>query len=66
MALVIKGDLDNNGLAADAVDINMIMQASVGDYPVNEYFDLDENSDFADAVDVNMMIQANVGDIELE
>lgn len=66
VSLIIKGDADNNGNPADAVDVNMIMQASVGDYPISEDFDLDGNGDYADAVDINMMIQASVGDIVLE
>ncbi|RNI12942.1 PKD domain-containing protein [Methanohalophilus sp. RSK] len=64
--MIITGDLDGNGISADAVDVNMMMQASVGNLASNRYFDLDKNEEFADAVDVNMMIQASVGDIVLE
>jgi hypothetical protein len=32
MILWLKGDLDGNGEVADAVDVNMMIQASVGDY----------------------------------
>ncbi|ADE36811.1 GLUG motif-containing protein [Methanohalophilus mahii] len=64
--MIITGDLDGNGISADAVDVNMMMQASVGNLASDRYFDLDKNEEFADAVDVNMMIQASVGDIVLE
>ncbi|WP_129596567.1 GLUG motif-containing protein [Methanohalophilus profundi] len=64
--MIITGDLDGNGISADAVDVNMMMQVSVGNLASNRYFDLDKNEEFADAVDVNMMIQASVGDIVLE
>ena len=60
-----KGDLDHNGVAADAVDVAMMIQAFVGDITPNPEYDLDENGSNADAVDVAMMIQAFVGDITL-
>jgi hypothetical protein len=53
----LKGDLDNNGQQGDAVDINMMIQCSVGDYPGDNYFDLDGNGVICDAVDLNMMLQ---------
>jgi len=61
----LKGDLDHNGKVADAVDVTMIMQASVGNILSDKTFDLDGNGKSADAVDVTMMIQASVGDIDL-
>ena len=61
----LKGDLDHNGQAADAVDVAMMLQGSVGDLTTNSEFDLDENGYEADAVDVAMMLQASVGDITL-
>ena len=65
MMLWLKGDLDGNGEVADAVDVNMMIQASVGDYTAADWkFDLDGNGEVADAVDVNMMIQASVGDYQ--
>ena len=65
MSLRLIGDLDNNGVQADAADVNMMMQASVKDITANRYFDLDGNGNYADAVDVNMMLQASVKDIIL-
>ena len=71
--LWLKGDLNNDGESADAVDVTMMMQASVGDIPPLpegtapwEYYNLDGKDGVADAVDVTMMIQASVGDIVLE
>ena len=73
LILWLKGDLNNNGESADAVDVTMMIQASVGDIPPLpegsapwEYYNLDGKNGVADAVDVTMMIQASVGDIILE
>ena len=60
-----KGDLDHNGEVADAVDVAMMLQASVGDITATSEYDLDGNDQNADAVDVAMMLQASVGDITL-
>ena len=60
-----KGDLDHNGQVADAVDVAMMLQASVGDITATSEYDLDGNDQNADAVDVAMMLQASVGDITL-
>ncbi|MEA3325168.1 MAG: hypothetical protein U9Q37_08540, partial [Euryarchaeota archaeon] len=60
-----KGDLDHNGQVADAVDVAMMLQASVGDITATSEYDLDGNGQNADAVDVAMMLQASVGDITL-
>ena len=65
ISLRLIGDFDNNGAQVDAVDVNMMLQASVEDITANRYFDLDGNGDYADAVDVNMILQASVGDIIL-
>ena len=61
-----KGDLDHNGQVADAVDVAMMLQASVGDITATSEYDLDSNDQNADAVDVAMVLQASVGDITLE
>ena len=60
-----KGDLDHNGDVADAVDVAMMLQASVGDITATSEYNLDGNDQNADAVDVAMMLQASVGDIIL-
>jgi hypothetical protein len=60
-----RGDLDHNGVAADVVDVIMMIQASVGDITPNSEYDLDGNGNNADVVDVITMVQASVGDIIL-
>ncbi|MGC9308264.1 MAG: NosD domain-containing protein [Thermoplasmatota archaeon] len=65
ITLLFLGDLNGNGNIADAVDVTMMMQASVGDIPTTADFDLDGNGIPADAVDVTMMLQASVGDLDL-
>jgi hypothetical protein len=61
----LRGDLDHNGVAADAADVAMMIDASVGDITPNPEYDLDGNDNNADAADVAMMIDASVGDITL-
>ena len=65
MMLWVKGDLDNDCKAAGAVDVTMMLQASVGDFTGDWRFDIDNNGDIAGAVDVTMMLQASVGDLIL-
>jgi len=60
-----RGDLDHNDVAADAADVAMMIDASVGDITPNSEYDLDGNGNNADAADVAMMIDASVGDIIL-
>jgi len=60
-----RGDLDHNDVAADAADVAMMIDASVGDITPNPEYDLDGNGNNADAADVAMMIDASVGDITL-
>jgi hypothetical protein len=61
----LRGDLDHNGVAADSVDVAMMIRASVGDITPNSEYDRDHNGVAADSVDVAMMIRASVGDITL-
>ena len=50
-ALWLKGDLNNNGLAADAGDQAMMTDASVGKITPDWRYDLNTNGDLADAGD---------------
>lgn len=61
----LKGDLNHNGDVADAADVTMMLQASVGDLAKTSDFDLNGNGDEADAADVTAMLQASVGDLDL-
>jgi hypothetical protein len=65
-ALWLKGDLNNNGVAADdAGDIAMMGDASVGKITPDWRYDLNTNGDLADAGDQAMLKDASVGKIEL-
>ena len=66
MMLWLKGDLNNNGISADAVDLLMMIDASVGKITPDWRYDLNHNGIPADAVDLLMMIDASVGKIVLE
>jgi len=64
-ALWRKGDLNNNGISADAGDLAMMKDASVGKLTADWKYDLNTNGLFADAGDQAMMKDASVGKIEL-
>jgi hypothetical protein len=64
--LWLKGDLNNNGVAADEDDLAMMMDATVGKITPDWKYDLNENGISADAADQAMMIDAAVGKIILE
>ena len=64
-ALWLKGDLNNNGISADAGDLAMMKDASVGKLTADWKYDLNTNGMFADAGDQAMMKDASVGKIEL-
>jgi hypothetical protein len=65
MTLWKKGDLNNNGIAADAGDLAMMKDASVGNIPTEVTYDLNTNGICAGAGDLAMMKDASVGNIEL-
>ncbi|MBE0516137.1 MAG: carboxypeptidase regulatory-like domain-containing protein [Methanophagales archaeon] len=65
MMLWLKGDLNNNGLAADAGDLAKIKDASVGKISPDWKYDLNDNGIFADAGDLAKMKDASVGKIFL-
>jgi uncharacterized membrane protein len=65
LQMLLKGDLNNNCLQADAGDVAMMKDASVGKIPADWRFDLNGNGLNADAGDVAMMKDASVGKIIL-
>lgn len=65
MALLLKGDLNNNCLQADAGDLAKMKDAAVGKIISDAFYDLNENGLYADAGDVAKMKDATVGKIEL-
>jgi len=66
-ALWLKGDLDNNGIAADAneYDLDMMKDAAVGKITPDWRYDLNTNGVYADAGDVAMLRDASAGKITL-
>ena len=64
-ALWLKGDLNNNGAAADAGDLAMMKDASLGSFTPDWKYDLNTDGAFANAGDQAMMKDASVGNIEL-
>ncbi len=65
LQMSLKGDLNNNCQQADAGDVAMMKDASVGKIPADWRFDLNGNGFNADAGDVAMMKDASVGKIIL-
>jgi len=61
----LKGDLNNNGIPADAGDQVLMKRASIGEIPANSAYDLNNNGLFADAGDQVLMKRASIGEIIL-
>lgn len=66
MMLWLKGDLNNNGMSADAGDLTLMKRASVGEIEGDWRYDLNKNGMIADAGDLTLMKRASVGEIILE
>ncbi len=60
-----KGDLNDNGLSADAGDVTMMLRASVYKLTPDREYDLNNNGMLADAGDVTMMLRASVYKLDL-
>jgi len=65
MMLWLKGDLNNNGISADAGDLVLMKRASVGEISGDWKYDLNNNDMIADAGDLVLMKRASVGEIVL-
>ena len=65
MILWLKGDLNNNGMSADAGDLVLMKRASVGEISGDWKYDLNNNDMIADAGDLVLMKRASVGEIVL-
>ena len=65
MALWKKGDINDNGIAADAGDLAKMKDASVGKISADVTYDLNTNGLLAGAGDLAMMKDASVGKVEL-
>jgi hypothetical protein len=65
MLLWLKGDLNNNGMSADAGDLVLMKRASVGEISGDWKYNLNKNDTIADAGDLVLMKRASVGEIDL-
>jgi hypothetical protein len=62
----VRGDLNGNGVSADAGDLDMMKKASIDEIPSDFRFDLNNNGNFADAGDLLLMKLASKGEIDLK
>jgi hypothetical protein len=63
--LWMKGDLNNNGMSADAGDLVLMKRASVGEILADFRYELNNNGILADAGDLVLIKRASVGEIIL-
>ncbi len=61
----LKGDLNGNGISADAGDLVLMKRASIGEILVDSRYDLNNNVQNADAGDLVLMKRASIGEITL-
>ena len=64
----LRGDLNHNGIPADAGDLVLMKRAAIGDFPVGyniPEYDLNFNGIGADAGDLVLMKRAAIGEIDL-
>jgi len=60
-----KGDLNNNGIPADAGDLVLMKRASIGEIQADSRYDMNNNGQPADAGDLVLMKRASIGEIKL-
>ncbi len=61
----LSGDLNNNGLPADAGDLVLMKRASIGEIQADSGYELNNNGQNADAGDLVLMKRASIGEIVL-
>ncbi len=61
----LKGDINDNGIPADAGDLVLMKRASIGEIIADSRYDLNNNRQFADAGDLVLMKRASIGEINL-
>lgn len=64
-SISLKGDLNGNGIPADAGDLVLMKRASIGEITVDSRYDLNNNGQSADAGDLVLMKRASIGEINL-
>ena len=62
----IRGDLNGNGISADAGDLVIMKRTSIGEIQADPGYDLNDNGQFADAGDLVLMKRASTGEIDLQ
>lgn len=62
---ILKGDLNSNGIPADAGDLVLMKRASTGEIPADSRYDLNSNGQNADAGDLVLIKRASIGEIKL-
>jgi len=60
-----KGDLNNNGISADAGDLVLMKRASLREIAADSRYDLNNNGEPADAGDLVLMKRASIGEVIL-
>jgi len=65
IAVCPEGDLNCDGMPADAGDLVLMKQASIGEIQPDSKYDLNNNGEFADAGDLLLMKRASIGEIDL-
>ncbi len=65
-APILRGDLNGNGVSADAGDLDLMKQASTGEISSDSRYDLNNNGIPADAGDLVLMKRASNGEIDLQ
>lgn len=63
--VLLKGDLNGNGVSADAGDLVLMKRASIGEIMADSRYDLNNNGQNADAGDLVLMKRASIGEITL-
>jgi len=64
-SIMQKGDLNNNGISADAGDLVLMKRASIAEILADSRYDLNNNGQLADAGDLVIMKRASIGEINL-
>jgi len=61
----LKGDLNSNGISADAGDLVLMKRVSIGEIMADSRYDLNNNGVLADAGDLVLMKRASIAEITL-
>ncbi len=65
LTITLRGDLNGNGIPADAGDLVLMKRASIGEIPADFRYDLNDDGTPADAGDLVLMKLASISEIIL-